>query len=175
MPHFLLIHSKLLILGFFLIPGCHERTTYFSVSVEAKYSHTPAFKYFVIANVIGSAYSFLLLFLPSHGSLWPLVIASDVVITMFLTSSISAALSIAYVGKKGNSYAGWLPICDQVPNYCNHVTGALAAASLGSDSVSQFFFSDPVKLEQSSKIFSSVIIMKDFNSLGVWCLVSIPT
>ncbi|XP_034702444.1 CASP-like protein 1C2 [Vitis riparia] len=109
----------------------HERTTYFSVSVEAKYSHTPAFKYFVIANAIGSAYSFLLLFLPSHGSLWPLVIASDVVITMFLTSSISAALSIAYVGKKGNSYAGWLPICDQVPNYCHHVSGALAAGFIG--------------------------------------------
>lgn len=45
-----------------------------------------------------------------------------------LTSSISAALAIAHVGKKGNSHAGWLPICGQVPKFCDHVTGALVAA-----------------------------------------------
>lgn len=44
---------------------------------------------------------------------------------MLLTSSISAALAIAYVGKKGNPNAGWLPICDQVTKYCNQVKGAL--------------------------------------------------
>lgn len=46
---------------------------------------------------------------------------------MLLTSSVSAALAIGQVGKKGNSNAGWLPICGQVPKYCNQVTGALAA------------------------------------------------
>lgn len=45
--------------------------------------------------------------------------------TAVLTSSISAALAIARVGKKGNSQAGWLPICGQVPKFCDHVTGAL--------------------------------------------------
>lgn len=50
---------------------------------------------------------------------------------MLLTSSISAALAIAQVGKKGNANAGWLPICGQVPKYCHQVTGALAAGFIG--------------------------------------------
>ncbi|WVZ23146.1 hypothetical protein V8G54_001690 [Vigna mungo] len=41
---------------------------------------------------------------------------------------VSAALAIAHVGKKGNTHAGWLPICGQVPKFCDHVTGALVAA-----------------------------------------------
>ena len=53
------------------------------------------------------------------------------IFTMLLSSSISAALAIAYVGKKGNTYAGWLPICGQVPNYCDHVKGALVAGFAG--------------------------------------------
>ena len=44
-----------------------------------------------------------------------------------LSSSVSAAMAIAHVGKKGNSQAGWLPICGQVRKFCNQVTGALIA------------------------------------------------
>ncbi|KAB1209937.1 hypothetical protein CJ030_MR6G028579 [Morella rubra] len=109
----------------------HEKTNFFAVSVEAKYSNTPAFKYFVIANGIVSAYGLLVLFLPPESLLWRLVIALDVVFTMLLTSSISAALAIAQVGKNGNSYAGWLPICGQVPKYCDQVKGALIAGFIG--------------------------------------------
>lgn len=50
------------------------------------------------------------------------------VITTLLSSSVSAALAIAHVGKKGNSHAGWLPICGQVHKFCNQVTAALIAA-----------------------------------------------
>ena len=46
---------------------------------------------------------------------------------MLLSSSISAALAIADVGKKGNNHAGWLPICGQVPKFCDHITGSLIA------------------------------------------------
>ena len=49
---------------------------------------------------------------------------------MLLVSSISAALAIAHVGKKGNTYAAWLPICDSVPKFCNEVTGALIAGAI---------------------------------------------
>ncbi|KAL0001933.1 hypothetical protein SO802_015714 [Lithocarpus litseifolius] len=109
----------------------HEKANFYSVSFEAKYSHTPAFKYFVIANAIVSVYGVLVLFLPSESLLWRLVVALDVVFTLLLTSSVSAALAIAQVGKHGNSYAGWLPICGQVPNYCGHVKGALVAGFIG--------------------------------------------
>ncbi|WRX14600.1 Casparian strip membrane protein domain - like 7 [Theobroma cacao] len=97
-----------------IMASSRERTTVLTLSFEAKYSDAPAFKYFVIANAIVSIYGFLLLFLPSESLLWRLVVALDVVFTMLLTSSISAALAIAYVGKKGNPNAvvlGSSPIC----------------------------------------------------------------
>ncbi|XP_059664662.1 CASP-like protein 1C2 [Cornus florida] len=109
----------------------HQKTSFLTVSLEAKFSHTPAFKYFLIANVIGSVYSFLVLFLPSESQLRRLVVALDLVMTMLLTSSVSSALAVAYVGKKGNSHAGWLPICGQVHKYCNQVAGAMIAGFIG--------------------------------------------
>lgn len=50
---------------------------------------------------------------------------------MLLTAGISAAAAIAYVGKKGNSHSGWLPVCNQFPKFCNHVTAALALGFCG--------------------------------------------
>ncbi|XP_057455671.1 CASP-like protein 1C1 [Lotus japonicus] len=105
----------------------HERAGFLAISFEAKYTNTPAFKYFVIANSVVTVYGFLVFFLPAESLLWRLVVAMDLVFTMLLISSISAALTIAEVGKKGNSYAAWLPICDSVPKFCDQVTGALIA------------------------------------------------
>ncbi|KAJ6878125.1 CASP-like protein 1C3 isoform X1 [Populus alba x Populus x berolinensis] len=105
----------------------HEKGSFFALSYEAKYSDTPVFKYFVIANAIVTVYGFLALFIPSESPLWRLVLALDLVFTMLLISSISAALAVAQVGKKGNSSAGWLPVCGQVTKYCNQVTGAVVA------------------------------------------------
>ncbi|GAB2234686.1 hypothetical protein Drorol1_Dr00003948 [Drosera rotundifolia] len=109
----------------------HETAHVFFLTTEAKYTHMPAFKYFVIANAIASVYSLLVLLLPQQSPLWRLVLALDVVVAMLLASSSSAALAIAYVGLKGNTNAGWQPICKQVPHYCNHVEGALAAGFVG--------------------------------------------
>ncbi|KAJ1397496.1 Casparian strip membrane protein [Sesbania bispinosa] len=105
----------------------HEKASFFTISFEAKYTNSPAFKYFVIANSIVTVYGFLVLFLPAESLLWRLVVAMDLVFTMLLISSISAALAIAQVAKKGNNYAAWLPICDSVPKFCNEVGGALIA------------------------------------------------
>ncbi|XP_028761628.1 CASP-like protein 1C2 [Neltuma alba] len=105
----------------------HETFSFFTVSLEAKYTHSSAFKYFVIANSVVAVYGFLVLFLPSGSFLWQFVIFFDLVFTILLTSSISAALAMAYVGKKGNRYTGWVPVCGQVPKYCHQVTGALAS------------------------------------------------
>lgn len=52
------------------------------------------------------------------------------VFTLLLTSSVSAALAMAYIGTKGNQYAGWMPVCNLVPKYCHQVTGALVSASI---------------------------------------------
>lgn len=50
---------------------------------------------------------------------------------MLLVSGISAALAIAQVAKKGNSYAAWLPICGSVPKFCDQMTGALISGFIG--------------------------------------------
>ncbi|KAK7404988.1 hypothetical protein VNO78_06095 [Psophocarpus tetragonolobus] len=105
----------------------HERATIFTVSFEAKYTNSPAFKYFVVAFSVITVYGFLVLFLPAKSLLWRLVVALDLVFTILLVSSFSATLAIAQVGKKGNNDAGWLPICDSVPKYCDQVTRALIA------------------------------------------------
>uniref|UniRef100_A0A7N0TJN1 CASP-like protein n=1 Tax=Kalanchoe fedtschenkoi TaxID=63787 RepID=A0A7N0TJN1_KALFE len=105
----------------------HETVSFFTIQFEAKYSDVPSFKYFVANNILAGLYSFGALFIPQEGLVGKVLIALDVVFTMLLTSSLSASLAIAEVGKRGNSRAGWLPICKQVPNYCERSGGALAA------------------------------------------------
>ncbi|KAG7962298.1 hypothetical protein I3843_09G059800 [Carya illinoinensis] len=99
----------------------HDSTEVLNVVIKAKYSYESAFKYFLIAEAIG--YSLIVLFVSSKSSsLWRLVVILDV--------NFSAALAIAHVGKKGNSHAGWLPICGQVPKFCDHATGALISGCI---------------------------------------------
>ncbi|XP_010542892.1 PREDICTED: CASP-like protein 1C1 [Tarenaya hassleriana] len=105
----------------------HQRASFFAVSLEAKYTDMPSFKYFVIANAVVSVYSFMVLFLPKESLLWKFAVVMDLVSSMLLTSSLSAALAVAEVGKRGNANAGWLPICGQVAKFCGQITGALVA------------------------------------------------
>ncbi|KAL5730355.1 hypothetical protein ACHQM5_003185 [Ranunculus cassubicifolius] len=102
-----------------------ETANVLSFEFKAKYDDVPAFKFFVIANVVASVYTLLVLFQSTESSLWRLIVALDVIVTMLLTGSISAALAISYVGKKGNDRAGWFPICDQIPKFCNQASVAL--------------------------------------------------
>ncbi|KAL9663148.1 hypothetical protein QQ045_027987 [Rhodiola kirilowii] len=104
-----------------------ETVSFFTITFEAKYSDVSAFKYFVAANILASLYSFATVFVPQEGLLGKLLVAFDAIFTLLLTSSLSASLTIAEVGKHGNSRAGWLPICNQVPEYCKHSGGALGA------------------------------------------------
>ncbi|XP_050213835.1 CASP-like protein 1C2 [Mercurialis annua] len=105
----------------------HDSATVLNLTFTAKYNNTPAFKYFAIIEGIASVYTAIVILLCSKGILDRLVIILDMVITVLLTSSISAALAIAEVGKKGNSHAGWLPVCGQVPEFCDQATIALVA------------------------------------------------
>ncbi|KAH7857870.1 hypothetical protein Vadar_017336 [Vaccinium darrowii] len=103
----------------------HDSTTVLNLKFVAKYTNSPTFKYFALANAVASGYGLTTIFLPCKTSLWRLLLVLDLVILCLLNSSISAALAIGYVGKKGNTHAGWLPICGEVPNFCDHVNWAL--------------------------------------------------
>ncbi|CAA2958899.1 CASP 1C1 [Olea europaea subsp. europaea] len=101
-----------------------------NMKFEAKYTNSPTFKYFALINAIASGYSLIMLFFPSKSSCGHLILVFDLIMVLLLDSSISACLAIGQVGKKGNGHAGWLPICGQVPKFCDHVTGALIAGFL---------------------------------------------
>ncbi|KAI8001529.1 CASP-like protein 1C1 [Camellia lanceoleosa] len=103
----------------------HDSATVLNITFGAKYSYSPSLKYFVVINAIASGYGLIVLFLPTNCSLWRFVLVADLVIMALLDSSISAAAAIGYVGRKGNIHAGWLPICGQVPKFCDHASGAI--------------------------------------------------
>ncbi|XP_057544237.1 CASP-like protein 1C2 [Amaranthus tricolor] len=103
----------------------HDSATILNFKFEAKFSNSPAFKYYVIIYGIVSCYSLAILLLPYKNLLWRLILVLDTVVTLMLSTAVSSALSIAYVGKKGNTNAGWLPICGQVPKFCDETTAAL--------------------------------------------------
>lgn len=122
-----------------IVMGFNEQTiSIFGVAVEAKYYYSPAFTFFVVANGVGALYGLLSLTFcfcckakasKFHGS--KLLFFFDFVMTLLVISGASAATAIAYVGKKGNSHSGWVPICDQFGKFCDHVAGALLASFLG--------------------------------------------
>lgn len=84
-------------------------------------------RYFVLINAVAAGYTLIMLFFPSKSSCGHFVLLLDLVIVILLVSSVSACLAIGMVGKNGNSHAGWLPICNQVPKFCDRVTGAMVA------------------------------------------------
>nr|CAD1843467.1 unnamed protein product [Ananas comosus var. bracteatus] len=96
----------------------HETTSYFGFTMEAKFQYT-------------SSFVLLVLLIPSTSSFSRLVIATDVIIGMLLTSAVAATGALSELGKNGNQHAGWLPICGQIHEFCNHVMGALICAFVG--------------------------------------------
>ncbi|OEL26330.1 CASP-like protein 1C1 [Dichanthelium oligosanthes] len=105
----------------------HESTSLFGIEMNAKYSYTPSFVFFVVAFAVAFAYSLLVILVRPGSTASRLVLLSDVIIGMLLTGAVAATGAISDVGKNGNTHAGWLPICAQVQDYCNHVMGALIA------------------------------------------------
>ncbi|GAV75720.1 DUF588 domain-containing protein [Cephalotus follicularis] len=104
----------------------NESTQIFDFTFSAQYDNLPTFTYFVVAEAIAAGYSFIVIFLSLKSSFWRVIIILDVVVTLLLTSSVSATLAVALIGKNGNTYAGWDPICGQFSKFCDYVAGAVS-------------------------------------------------
>ncbi|BAF16928.1 cASP-like protein BLE3 [Oryza sativa Japonica Group] len=104
-----------------------ETTSFFGIQMEAKYSYTPSFIFFVVAYAVAAAYSLLVLAVPAGSALSRLALTTDVVLGMVLAGAVASAGAISDIAKNGNSHAGWLPVCGQIHAYCNHVMAALIA------------------------------------------------
>ncbi|KAL8256850.1 hypothetical protein R6Q59_028891 [Mikania micrantha] len=101
-----------------LLFNSHQSEVLFGTNVDARYTYTPALKYYTIMNVVACACSLLSL-LPvfilgrkfSNPANFFLLFLHDLMIAIFLAAGCGAATTIAQVGKHGNSHAGWIPIC----------------------------------------------------------------
>ncbi|XP_075500460.1 CASP-like protein 1F1 [Primulina tabacum] len=103
----------------------------YGIWVTASYSYSSAFKFFAYANLIACAFSVVSLFLASifrytaiNPTSYFAMFIHDLIITVLLMAGCAAATAIGFVGKYGVSQAGWLPLCDHFPPFCNRGSAA---------------------------------------------------
>ncbi|KAG2282922.1 hypothetical protein Bca52824_054142 [Brassica carinata] len=104
----------------------------------AKFQHTPAFVFFVVANAMVSFHNMLMIAVHLFGvkmeftSFRLLSVAIlDMLNVTLISAAANAAAFISEVGKNGNKHARWDKICDRFATYCDHGAGALIAAFAG--------------------------------------------
>ncbi|CAA7020890.1 unnamed protein product [Microthlaspi erraticum] len=107
-------------------------------TLTAKFQHTPAFVFFVIANVMVSFHNLLMIALQIFGRKLEnkgfrllSVAILDMLNATLISAAANAAAFMAELGKNGNKHAKWNKICDRFAIYCDHGAGALIAAFAG--------------------------------------------
>ncbi|XVF23074.1 hypothetical protein REPUB_Repub13aG0006600 [Reevesia pubescens] len=110
-------------------------TTPIKVTLTAKFQHTPAFVFFVIANGLVSFHNLLMimveLFLRKFnykGLRFALIAILDMLNVALVSGGANAAAFMAALGKNGNSHAKWDKICDKFGTFCDRSGGALIAS-----------------------------------------------
>ncbi|WVZ07646.1 hypothetical protein V8G54_020992 [Vigna mungo] len=96
----------------------------FALRFEAHFYYSPSLKFFVAANSLVAAISFLTLIANCLIKRQPspkynfFLLFHDIVMTVVLIGGCAAATSIGYVGQFGEKHVGWQPICDHVTKFC---------------------------------------------------------
>lgn len=113
-------------------------TTPIEATLTAKFQHTPAFIFFVIANAMVSLHNLLMLIVEvighkfdKKGLRFSIVPILDMMNVALISGGASAALFMGQLGRDGNSHARWSKICDKFGTYCNRGSGAMVASFLG--------------------------------------------
>ncbi|CAN0920192.1 CASP-like protein 1B2 [Linum grandiflorum] len=111
-------------------------TTPVTASITAKFSHTPANVFFVIANAMASNHNLVmigsdLLGLDYKGLKLPLVPVLDMLNAVLLSAGVNSAGFMAQLAKNGNSHARWNEVCDKFEGYCNRGGIAILASYVG--------------------------------------------
>ncbi|XP_018436947.2 CASP-like protein 1B1 [Raphanus sativus] len=104
----------------------------------AKFQHTPAFVFFVVANAMVSFHNMLMIAMQLSGGKREFagfhllsVAILDMLNVTLISAAANAAAFISEVGKNGNKHARWDKICDRFVTYCDHGAGALITAFAG--------------------------------------------
>ncbi|KAF3664492.1 CASP-like protein 1F1 [Capsicum annuum] len=115
-----------------LILNSQQTAIVYGIEMDARYSYSPAFKFFAIANIIGCVFSVLSLFFATVVCLKRLdpknyffLFLHDMIMMGLLLAGCAAATAIGYVGNYGESHSGWMPICDHVSKFCHKVTNSV--------------------------------------------------
>ncbi|KAL1829467.1 hypothetical protein ACET3Z_007879 [Daucus carota] len=107
-------------------------TTPIKATFTAKFSHTPAFVFFVIANGMASFHSILMLVIELFGHKYDLkglrfviIPILDIFTVALISGAANAAAFMGELGRNGNSHARWNKICDRFKKYCDHGSAAM--------------------------------------------------
>ncbi|KAK0579229.1 hypothetical protein LWI29_023145 [Acer saccharum] len=107
-------------------------------SLTAKFQHTPAFVFFVVANSMVSFHNLLMIAVNifahkfDYKGLGLVTVAIlDMANVGLVSGGVNAAVFMAELGKNGNDHARWNKICDKFESFCNQGAGALIASFIG--------------------------------------------
>ncbi|KAI4333529.1 hypothetical protein L6164_018321 [Bauhinia variegata] len=113
-------------------------TTPISVTLTAKFSHTPAFVFFVVANGCASLHNLAMIAMDMLGAKFDckglrfaLIAILDLMAVALASAGDGAATFMSELGKNGNSHARWDKICDKFEPYCNRGGIALITSFIG--------------------------------------------
>ncbi|KAI3976100.1 hypothetical protein MKX01_016783 [Papaver californicum] len=121
-----------------LMVTCKQVSLYLGIEFVAKYSYSPAFKYFVVANGVACFFSVVSLFLVNPCSKNPdrkkhfIIFMTDLVATVFYVTGCAAATSFAFTALHGNEHTGWMKICDQFKKFCHRSMESIILAYFAS-------------------------------------------
>ncbi|KAL3626141.1 hypothetical protein CASFOL_029690 [Castilleja foliolosa] len=112
----------------------------FLISQDAKFQHSPAFVYFVIALSVAGLYailttliSFFALFKRGcYHKIVPCFIVFDVLFLGIMASATGAAGAVGYIGYRGNNHVQWRKVCDVYDVFCRHIGSSIAVSLIGS-------------------------------------------
>ncbi|XP_057749029.1 CASP-like protein 1F2 [Arachis stenosperma] len=112
----------------------HQSTTMLGTPLDARYSYSPAFRFFVYANAVACFFIFLSLLAtivfylrgacPTNKCSYLFFLNDMMMLTMEI-GGCAAATAIGEVGLHGNSHAGWGSICGYYGKFCDRVTISL--------------------------------------------------
>ncbi|KAK3039008.1 hypothetical protein RJ639_027493 [Escallonia herrerae] len=112
----------------------------FAVPLPAKFNHSPAFIYFVVALSVACLYSIITAILSFWAVLKPACstklvvhfVIFDVLLLGIVAAATGAAGAVGYLGLKGNKHVGWNKVCNVYDTFCQHIAGSLVVSLFAS-------------------------------------------
>ncbi|KAK1433960.1 hypothetical protein QVD17_10878 [Tagetes erecta] len=115
-----------------LMLNSRQSKVLYGTDMDARYTYSPAFKFFFVINVVACVMSVLSL-LPvftlgrkfAYSINYFFLFLHDLMLAILLAAGAGAVTAFAQVGKYGNSNAGWMPVCDNFGKFCHKISSSL--------------------------------------------------